>query len=148
MVCRRRVRPCERCRGFDGDCGSILQQNITFSHICFKLLMLPQKTVPPPGRVQVLYLCQQVLQQNLSIRKPGGCEAVPLRRRSGAWIVTYACPSTISRACVCCRKVLPEGVILLTVWASEDCGNMPAADQGAGLARGLNSCLLQGCAGN
>lgn len=100
MVCRRIVRPCERCRGFDGDCGSILQQNITFSHVCFKLLMLPHKTVPPPGRVQVLYLCQQVLQQNLSIRKPGGCEAVPLRRRLGAWIVTYACPSAVSRACV------------------------------------------------
>lgn len=71
-----------------------------------------------------------MLQQNLSVRRTGGCETILLRCRPGAWIATYpALAPSPELVCLCCGKVWLEGMILLTLWASEDCGNTPAADK-------------------
>lgn len=51
---------------FDGDCGNTLLQNITFSCICFKLLMLIHKAGCPPVRVQAPEPCEQAVQWNLN----------------------------------------------------------------------------------
>lgn len=117
-------------RGSDALMGSV-------GALCCKILpfpvfvlncTLPHKTGHPSVRVQAFKLCQQVLQQNLSLGKTGGCEIIPLSWRSehglSLTLVQAPSPELVS---LCCRKVWLERIILLTVWASEDCGNIPAA---------------------
>lgn len=85
-------------RGFDGDCGNTLLQNITFSCVCFKLLMLVHKESDPLSGCRHLNPLNKQFSGIWILGKTGWFEAFLVRCGLGALAVTYMCPSIISSA--------------------------------------------------